>query len=99
MVDLDFLLRKDVELEEEYIYRIWSHKDDIGSWYDVADIINENLGYEYTESKYRKQFQAYQKMFGKVGEKESSIREKLHEDTKNPKFIKTIWGVGYEIEE
>ena len=27
------------------------------------------------------------------------IREKLHEDTKNPKFIKTIWGVGYEIEE
>ncbi len=26
------------------------------------------------------------------------IREKLHENTKNPKFIKTIWGVGYEIE-
>lgn len=78
-MDLDFLLRKDGELEEEYIYRICSHKDDIGSWYDVADIINENLGYEYTESKYRKQFQAYQKMFGKVGEKESSIREKLDE--------------------
>lgn len=27
------------------------------------------------------------------------IREKLHENTKKPKFIKTIWGVGYEIEE
>lgn len=26
------------------------------------------------------------------------IREKLHEDTKNPKFIKTVWGVGYKIE-
>ncbi len=26
------------------------------------------------------------------------IREKLREDTKNPKFIKTVWGVGYKIE-
>ena len=26
------------------------------------------------------------------------IREKLHEDSKNPKFIKTVWGVGYKIE-
>ena len=26
------------------------------------------------------------------------IREKLGEDTKNPKFIKTVWGVGYKIE-
>lgn len=27
------------------------------------------------------------------------IREKLKEDTRNPKFIKTVWGVGYKIEE
>lgn len=26
------------------------------------------------------------------------IRGKLKEDTKNPKFIKTVWGVGYKIE-
>lgn len=26
------------------------------------------------------------------------IREKLKEDTKNPKFIKTVWGVGYKFE-
>ena len=26
------------------------------------------------------------------------IREKLKEDTKNPKFIKTVWGVGYKID-
>ena len=26
------------------------------------------------------------------------IREKLKEDSKKPKFIKTIWGVGYKIE-
>ena len=27
------------------------------------------------------------------------IREKLKEDTKNPKYIKTVWGVGYKIDE
>ena len=26
------------------------------------------------------------------------LREKLKENTKNPKFIKTVWGVGYKIE-
>lgn len=26
------------------------------------------------------------------------IREKLHENARNPKFIKTVWGVGYKIE-
>lgn len=54
--------RKPGESEEEYIYRICSQKDIIGSWYDVADIINAELNYEYTECKYRKQFQAFQKM-------------------------------------
>ena len=50
------------EMEEEYIYRIGLAKDQIGSWQDVADILNEQLGHEYTESKYRKQFQTFQKM-------------------------------------
>ena len=26
------------------------------------------------------------------------IREKLNDNSKNPKFIKTVWGVGYKIE-
>lgn len=26
------------------------------------------------------------------------LREKLKDDTKNPKFIKTVWGVGYKVE-
>ena len=26
------------------------------------------------------------------------IREKMHEKPKNPKFIKTVWGVGYKID-
>lgn len=38
-------------------------KDKIGTWQDVTDILNEELNYEYTESKYRKQFMAFQKIF------------------------------------
>lgn len=50
------------ESDEELIYRICSEKETIGSWQDVADILNKLLNQEYTESKYRKQFQAFQKM-------------------------------------
>ncbi len=51
------------ELEEEYIYRVCAAKDAIGTWEDVAKIINEELGNQYTESKYRKQYQAFERMF------------------------------------
>lgn len=27
------------------------------------------------------------------------IREKMHENSRKPKFIKTVWGVGYKLEE
>ena len=27
------------------------------------------------------------------------IREKMHENTRKPKFVKTVWGVGYKLEE
>lgn len=50
------------ESEEELIYRICSDKDIIGSWQNVADILNELLGTEFTESKFRKSYQAFQKM-------------------------------------
>jgi len=51
------------ESEEEYIYRVCSQKENIGTWDMVADIINKELNYEYTESKYRKTYQAFTKMF------------------------------------
>lgn len=54
--------RYENESAEELIFRICSEKEQIGSWQDVADILNNLLGFEYTESKYRKQFQAFQKM-------------------------------------
>lgn len=50
------------ENEYEYIYRISSHKNQIGTWQDVADILNDELGYEYTESRYRKMYHAFEKM-------------------------------------
>nr|DAF82863.1 MAG TPA: DNA polymerase II small subunit [Caudoviricetes sp.] len=67
--------RQSGESEEEFIYRVCSAKDLIGSWQDVADIINEQLGYEYTESKYRKQYQAFQRMFEANREKISPCGE------------------------
>lgn len=27
------------------------------------------------------------------------LREKMNENAKNPKFVKTVWGVGYKVEE
>ncbi len=54
--------RLENESDEELIYRICSSKEEIGSWQDVADLINKITGYEYTESKYRKQYSAFQKM-------------------------------------
>lgn len=52
----------DNETDEELIYRICSAKDEIGSWQDVSNILNSLLNTEYTESKFRKQFQSFQKM-------------------------------------
>ena len=67
------------ESDEELIYRITGEKDQIGSWQDVADILNELLGTEYTESKFRKQRQAFDKMLvanqSKFADFNSQIKE------------------------
>ena len=54
--------RLENESDEELIYRICSAKEQIGTWEDVADVLNELLNTEYTSSKFRKQFQAFEKM-------------------------------------
>lgn len=51
------------ESEYEFIYRIGKNKDLFGSWQNVADFLNKELGHEFTESKYRKDFTTFQKMF------------------------------------
>lgn len=50
------------ETDEELIYRICEDKDQIGSWRNVANIINELTGNDYGESTYRKKYQAFKKM-------------------------------------
>ena len=50
------------ETDEELIYRICKDKDLIGSWVDVAAVINNLTGNDYGESTYRKKFQSFQKM-------------------------------------
>ncbi|MEY8365751.1 hypothetical protein AALA22_08965 [Anaerovoracaceae bacterium 41-7] len=52
--------RRPDETEQAYIYRICSMKDQIGTWYDVADILNAELNKSWTESAYRKKYQAGQ---------------------------------------
>ncbi len=50
------------ETDEELIYRICSDKEQIGTWQDVTNIINELTGDDFGESTYRKKFQSFQKM-------------------------------------
>lgn len=61
MLDFDYKRHKDEGILE-YEYRICGYKDQIGTWQDVADLLNEQLGQEYTESKYRKQYQEMNKI-------------------------------------
>lgn len=50
------------ETEDEFIYRICDNKDLIGSWNNVADKLNSELGHSFDESKYRKQYSIAKKM-------------------------------------
>lgn len=65
---MDFRRNKG-ESELEYIYRIGSQKDVIGTWTDVADIINSELGYNYSECKYRKQLASFRQIYDANKEK------------------------------
>lgn len=72
------------ETEEELIFRVTNDKANglIGTWQECADILNKLLGYEYTESKYRKTYAAFKKMFEAnknriVGD--SSVLEEMNE--------------------
>jgi hypothetical protein len=51
------------ETDDELIYRIGGLKDEIGTWEDVAEILNELTGYNYGESAYRKRYTTFEKMF------------------------------------
>ena len=51
------------ESDDQLIYRVCKDKDLIGTWDDVANILNELLGTDFRESTFRKKYQSFQKMF------------------------------------
>lgn len=51
------------EDENRYIYRVCKQKDLIGTWRDVADLLNAELGHDYDESAYRKKYAYFESMF------------------------------------
>lgn len=59
--------------------RIGNDKDQIGTWEDVANIINELTGNDYGESTYRKKYTSFQKMLSanqnKFVNTEAQLRE------------------------
>lgn len=79
MTTITVYKRFENETDEELIYRITGEKEQIGSWQAVADILNELLGTEYTESKFRKQRQAFDKMLAanqsKFVDSDTQLRE------------------------
>lgn len=54
------------ETERQYIFRVCQDKDLIGSWSDVATVINKTLGHEFASSTYRKQYKNFCDMYAEL---------------------------------
>lgn len=76
------LRRMSDETVDSYIYRLCRGKDtglyDL-TWQEVADILNTELGYDYTESKYRKEYQAMQRGIDMMVNKKATLEEMAEE--------------------
>ena len=88
--------RYEGETEDELIYRICSQKEQIGTWKEVRDILNNLLNYSYNESTYRKKYQYFNKLLyansSKFADSESqleTLREEKRELEKLKKQIQT----------
>ena len=56
--------RQDGETEEQLLCRIGQQKDENNlTWQDIADIMNKLLDYNYSESRYRKNFAKIKNFF------------------------------------
>lgn len=83
------------ESDKDLINRICSEKDNIGSWQDVANVLNELLGTCFTESKYRKNFKLYSEGFQDsqhllLDEHADKISKQLYEIKKERIKIQTL---------
>lgn len=70
------------ETVDQYVYRLCRNKD-VGvydlTWGRVGDILNDELEQEYTESKYRKEYQAMQRGIDMIITKNAESDEQLEE--------------------
>lgn len=87
--------RLENESDKDLINRICSEKDEIGSWQDVADIINSILGTTFTESKYRKNFRLYSEGYNdsqtkSIQEHDFELEKKLNEIKKERIKLQTL---------
>lgn len=78
--------RYENENEIAYIYRICEQKEAIGTWEDVKEILNENLGYNRTSSAYRKVYQDFNRIF-LINNEMFSKDQKLLEDIKAQRHL------------
>ena len=53
--------RFDGESDDELILRICNDKENIGTWNDVAAVLNSILSRNYSESAYRKKFSIFKR--------------------------------------
>ena len=91
---LDFI-RKDDETDAQLINRVCSSKDDIGTWVQVADVLNSLLGKDYSESKYRKWWNSYSAGFNdgqsvKCGDCKNNMEDKIAELRKERIKLQTL---------
>ena len=87
--------RLENETDKDLINRICSEKDNIGSWQDVANIINNILGTAFTESKYRKNFRLYSQGYHDsqaklIEEHSTELENKLNEIKKERIKLQTL---------
>lgn len=73
--------RYENETDEALILRICRNKDLIGSWDQVAEILNNLLGNNYRPNTYRNQFQSYNKFrMNDAGNSEKDMLSEIHEE-------------------
>lgn len=70
------------ESTEEYIYRLCRNKD-IGiynlTWDEVGEVLNRELDLNYTESKYRKEYQSMQRGIDMMMNKKANLKNQMEE--------------------
>lgn len=71
--------RYEGETEDQLLFRIGNDKEKIGTWPEVADILNQLTGHNYDSSAWRKRYTAFQKMLDANKDKIITSKAQLDE--------------------